>query len=154
MPLTPKMTKTTPTTPATDKGNILGIDVGERRIGVAIASIEARLPRVLETIDVQKQPPLERLQNLIIEHRVRAIVVGLPRNLDGNDTQQTKKVMAFIAELENKTTLPVFTTDEALSSQLAEAELKNAGKAYAKADIDATAAALILDDWLVGGVEP
>ena len=134
-----------PITPS--PASILALDVGEVRIGEAIASLVARLPRPLVTLDAQDNV-MDHLRQIIANEAVGALVVGLPRNLHGEDTAQTEYVRNFGHELE-QLGLPVSFQDEALTSQKAESELKARGKMYTKGDIDALAATFILEDFLI-----
>lgn len=125
--------------------SVLALDVGDKRIGVAIASLVARLPRPLTTLQTSNY--LQPLQQLINDEQVVTLVVGLPRNQEGRPTEQTQKVQAFASELK-KLGLPVDMQDESITSRQAEAELQARGRAYVKEDIDALAATYILEDWL------
>ncbi len=124
--------------------NILSIDVGERRVGVAIASVIARFPRPLTTLD-NTDAIWQDIADLVVKEDVETIVVGLPRNLSGDDTAQTEYARAFAAKIEN---VEIVFQDEALTSVKAEQELKAKGKPYGKGDIDALAATFILEDYL------
>lgn len=124
--------------------NILSLDVGERRVGVAIASLIAKLPRPLTTLD-NTDEIWAQINALTTEHDVETIVVGLPRNLSGDDTAQTQYVRSFAEKLADYT---LVFQDEALTSQKAEKELKTRGKPFEKGDIDALAATYILEDYL------
>lgn len=124
--------------------NILSLDVGERRVGVAIASLIARFPRPLTTLD-NTDDIWSEIMALATDHDVDTIVVGLPRNLSGDDTAQTQYVRAFSEKL---TAYKVHFQDEALTSHKAEQELNAKGKPYSKGDIDALAATYILEDYL------
>ena len=125
--------------------SILALDFGDRRIGVAIASLVARLPRPLMTLQTDDDY-MQSLTQIVKDEAVGALVVGLPRNLSGEDTAQTKLVREFAHQIE-KLGLPVHFQDEALTSQKAEAELKQRGP-YNKEDVDALAATYILEDFL------
>jgi putative Holliday junction resolvase len=127
--------------------NVLALDVGDRRIGVAIASNIARLAGPL-TVLANDETLWHELSRLLADEHIGMIVVGLPRSLSGEDTAQTKIVRAFVAQLKTKTGIPVTLQDEALTSRQAEAELRARGKKFAKGDIDALAAVYILDDYL------
>jgi putative Holliday junction resolvase len=127
--------------------NVLALDVGDRRIGVAIASNIARLAGPL-TVLANDETLWHELSRLLADEHIGMIVVGLPRSLSGEDTAQTKIVRAFVAQLKTKTDIPVTLQDEALTSRQAEAELRARGKKFAKGDIDALAAVYILDDYL------
>lgn len=126
---------------------ILALDVGSKRIGVAIANTMARIARPLTTIDAESDVD-QQLQQIVQIEAVAAFVVGLPRGLDGQETAQTASVRQFADRLQHFD-LPIHFQDEAVTSRKAEAELKGRGKPYAKADIDALAATYILDDFLV-----
>jgi putative holliday junction resolvase len=127
--------------------SILALDVGERRIGVAIASLAARLPRPLTTVE-RGPKTLHELQALADAEQAGMVIVGLPRNLSGNSTAQTVAVEDFAAELKHALGLPVHWQDEAVTSRQAEAELQKRGKPYTKGDIDALSATYILEDFL------
>lgn len=127
--------------------NYLALDIGERRIGVALARADSRLPAPLLTLPNDAQFAA-KLQQLIGEHEIGQLVVGLPRNLQGEPTAQTAYVEAFINDLQPPLELPIAWQDEALTSRKAEAELEQRGKPYPKEAIDALAATYILDDYL------
>lgn len=126
--------------------SILGVDAGEKRVGVAIANVIARLPRPYTTLPNDEQLLLS-LKKIAQDEDVGLIVLGLPRNLEGEETGQTAWVREF-AESLKAVELPIVFHDEALSSKAAEEELLARGKSYAKVDIDALAAAYILADYL------
>jgi putative Holliday junction resolvase len=122
----------------------LGIDYGSRRVGLATADSDAKIAAPLKAV-----APHE-LADAIKEHGpFEAVVVGLPRGLDGQDTPQTLAVQRFTDDVlwRRLHIEPVFQ-DEAGTSALAEDRLRESGKPYAKGDIDAAAAALILQDYL------
>ena len=128
-------------------GVILALDVGERRIGVAAASVAAGLASPLTTVEHNAEIYRE-LQALFGEHEAVAIVIGLPRGLDGQETAQTRVVEQFVAELKKAIDLPIYWQDEAVTSRKAKEELEARRKPYAKGDIDALAATYILEDFL------
>lgn len=132
--------------PATPR-SVLALDVGEQRVGVAVASLAARLPRPLVTLK-QGEDFLMKLNDIIKAENVEALVVGLPRGLDGQTTAQTRAVESFTNELREHCQLPVHFQDEAVTSKQAEAELEARRKPYARGDIDALAATYILEDFL------
>lgn len=125
--------------------SILGLDVGEVRVGVALANSVARLAGPYTTL-ANTDSIFEQIHDIIKRESVEQVVVGLPRNLSGEDTDQTRYCRAFGARLEPF--VPIAFQDEALTSHKAEAELKSRGKAYGKADIDSLAATYILEDFL------
>jgi putative transcription antitermination factor YqgF len=120
----------------------LGIDVGARRVGLALASAEAKQARPHSTI-----APADVAAFIDREGPFAAIVVGLPRSLDGTATAQTLAVQRWVDdELGDRANL--VWQDEFGTSSLAEEELQAAGKPYRREDIDARAAAVILQDYL------
>ncbi len=125
--------------------NIIALDVGERRVGIAVANRIARIASPLTTLE-NNDSFWNELQSIIDKESADLIVMGLPRNLSGDDTDQTRYVRDFARNL---TTVPVIFQDEALTSVKAEEELKKRGKAYAKGDIDALSATYILEDYLI-----
>lgn len=125
---------------------VLGLDVGERRIGVAFADTETRISVPLTTLDVDGQE-LDGLKNLVHERRIDTIVVGLPRNQQGEETAQSKLARGFAESLKSFD-IPIVFQDESLTSVLAEKHLGSTGKPFSKADVDMHAAAVILEDYL------
>ncbi len=132
--------------------SLLALDVGDRRIGVAVASLQARIASPLTTLQ-RGDSTFHDIQMLIDEHAALALVVGLPRGLDGQHTAQTVAVEEFKAELERVISIPVYWQDEALTSQKAEDELRDRRKPYRKDDIDALSATYILDDFMYDNPE-
>lgn len=131
---------------ARDEGQLLGLDVGEARIGLALASGVARLARPAGTLNRSKTI-VDDLKQLCRREGVTQLVIGLPRGLDGQETTQTTLVRAFASQLACQLGLPMAWQDEALTSKQAEAELAAKGKQYPKAAIDALAATYILEDY-------
>lgn len=127
--------------------NILALDVGSARVGVAIAHAIARLPSPLTTLK-NTDGIFEELRAIIAREHIGQVVVGLPRNLSGDDTAQTSIANAFAQRLGEITGLQIALQDEALTSVKAEDELHARGKTYTKEDIDALAAVYILEDYL------
>jgi putative Holliday junction resolvase len=130
--------------------SVIALDVGERRIGVARASLEARLAAPLATLDRQQEADVYSfILNLCAEQDASVIVVGLPRGLQGQETEQTKSVRIFASKLQKLAPqLTIVMQDEAGTSLQAEELLDQRGKHYTKADIDAEAACLILRDYM------
>ncbi|HUD07853.1 MAG TPA: Holliday junction resolvase RuvX [Candidatus Saccharimonadales bacterium] len=125
----------------------LALDIGKQRIGVAIAHSDSRLPQPLSVI-LNTETIFEQLSQLIEQHDAVGLVVGVPRGLNHQETDQTRYTLDFIDLLEKNFAIPVYKQDEAVTSKQAEAELSSRGKPYSKADIDALAATYILDDFL------
>jgi putative Holliday junction resolvase len=126
---------------------IIGLDVGSARIGVAIATHASHLPSPYGVI-LHDRSYLDNLLKLFIDQKTDTVVVGLPRSLNGQDTPQTKLVRQFAYRLKQTSHLPVHFQDEALTSQLAEQELRQRKIRYTKAMVDALAATYILSDFL------
>ena len=125
--------------------NLLALDVGTVRIGVAAADSTVPVAVPLMTIDVDGHE-LENVQNLIKERSVERVIVGYPRNQTGEATDQTAISEAFGRQV--AAFADVAYQDESLTSVMAEERLKATGKPYGKADIDAMAATIILQDYL------
>lgn len=132
----------------TNANSILALDIGTVRIGVAIADAVARLPRPLTTL-ANDESFIEQVLSIITSESVTVLVVGLPRSLDGDDTDQTRLVRSFVASWESEISLPISYQDEALSSARAKDELQSRGRPYQKAAVDALAATFILEDYLL-----
>jgi len=130
--------------------NILALDVGTRRVGIAMASAAARLPQPLATLQ-RDDSFFEKLKAVIESENIGQLVVGLPRSLTGDSTGQTEATQTFVAELKQQIDLPIQLQDEAVTSRQAENELQSRGRAYRREDIDALAATYILEDFLNEG---
>ena len=128
------------------KKTFLALDVGEKRIGVAIGDDAVRIAMPYETVEVDGSE-LERIARIVVDETVDTIVVGYPRNQSGEATAQTAYVENFAKQLADMAAHLEFQ-DESLTSVLAEQQLKSYGKPYSKGDIDARAAAIILQDYL------
>ncbi len=138
-----------PMAPGSNAHNFMALDVGMARIGVALATAEARLAHPHGALTVG-DGLLEEIQALCHTQHVGIIVVGLPRGLDGQETTQTVYCREFADQLIDRlgASVQVVLQDEALTSQKAIDELAAAKKQYAKGDIDALAATYILEDYL------
>ena len=133
---------------------VLGVDLGERRIGLAISDPSGTLARPLETLQVHGDrvaQVLDVVQRLSVEDDgLAAIVVGLPGRLDGTPNDQTPRVLAFVERLRARVTAPVVLQDERLTSVEAESRLALRDRDWRsrKKKLDAAAAAIILQDYL------
>lgn len=128
---------------------LLALDVGAKRIGVAVSDVQTKLPHPLTTVVTNEgEDTHAKLQKLAEEQGAIGLVIGLPRGLDGQETDQTRTVRAFAEELQAVVPLPYYWQDEAVTSRQAEEELKSRGKPYQKGDIDALSATYILEDFL------
>lgn len=138
---------------------VLGIDYGARRIGVAVSDATGLLARPLTTIDragltgdaAVVEAVSAAMADLAREDApIEAVVVGLPRRLDGSPNDQTPLVEAFARRLAARVAVPVVLQDERLSSREAESRLALREKDWRrrKARLDAASAAVILQDYL------
>ena len=127
---------------------LLGFDFGTKRIGVAVGQELTRTATALTTLNSPDGgPDWAGISRLIEEWQPAALVVGLPLNLDGSESESSRLARRFGNRLTGRYNLPVFTADERLSSTEAEAILAEQGR-FEKADIDKLAAQLILQSWL------
>jgi len=138
---------------------VVGLDIGERRIGIAVSDATGTLARPLGVlrptgleVDALDVVSTEIARLAAEEDGIGAIVVGLPRRLDGSPNEMTPRVEQFARRLGTKTALPITLQDERLSSREAESRLALTEKDWRsrKARLDAAAAAVILQDYLDG----
>ena len=126
--------------------NFLALDVGERRIGLAMADSQVKIAVPLGWLE-NSEKIIQEITELVLRHDIDVIVVGYPRNQSGEPTKQTEFVEDFVkqfADIELDTEI-VFQ-DESLTSVQAEQRLGN--KIKDKGEIDAEAASIILQDFL------
>ncbi|MFZ0198870.1 MAG: Holliday junction resolvase RuvX [Candidatus Sulfotelmatobacter sp.] len=132
-------------------GRVLGLDVGSRRIGLAVSDPLGITAQGLETLQRRnKRTDLAALQRVIHEYAVKEIVVGLPLRMSGAEGTQSDKMQLFAEELRKRFRLPVHLWDERLTSAeanrlLRETELSIEKRAKA---VDRMAAVLILQGWM------
>lgn len=127
--------------------NLLGVDYGSKRVGVALAAAGGQ-PQRLTTL-AGDSSLLEELGRLLSAHGIDTVVVGLPRNLDGEDTAQTAMVRVFGAQLRAAHPEVVLTwQDEALTSEIARDRLRQQKVTDVAAILDQEAAVIILEDYL------
>lgn len=134
---------------------VLGLDIGRRRIGLAISDPTGKLARPLSTLTVGDADGVDRVAREIVrlaaeEDGLSTIVVGVPSRLDGSPTDETTYVTQFIEALRSRTALPVLGEGERLTSREAECRLAARERNWRKrkARLDAAAAAIILQDFL------
>jgi putative Holliday junction resolvase len=106
---------------------ILGVDPGERRVGIAIADLETRFARPVEVIDRTVSDATQRIAELVEEHSVSRVVVGLPVGLSGREGPAVDAARAFITELRGTLSVEVVEFDERLTTVIAEQGLRSGG---------------------------
>jgi len=126
--------------------SLVCLDVGEKRIGVAVADSSVRIAVAFDTIEVDGNE-LKAIAEIVIREGADTIIVGYPRNQQGETTAQTNYVENFAKGLEDIADNIIFQ-DESLTSVIAEQRLVTMKKPYTKGDIDAQAAAIILEDYM------
>jgi putative Holliday junction resolvase len=128
---------------------LLGLDLGERRVGVAVSDDTGVIASPLRIIDLRRGS-LTDIADLASELRVDGIVVGLPRGMRGNEGFQAREVRSMAGELEAVVTVPVIFWDERLTTAIADRVLEAAGRsARERRDRrDAIAATVMLQSYL------
>jgi putative holliday junction resolvase len=132
-------------------GRVLGLDVGSRRIGLAISDPLGITAQGLETLQRQnKRKDLTALEQTVRDYQVREIVVGLPLRMSGEEGVQSEKMQAFAEELRKRFKLPVHLWDERLTSAEANRLLRGTDLSIEKRAkaVDRMAAVLILQGWM------
>ena len=128
--------------------HILALDIGSARIGLALANSLNYLAKPLTTI-LNDDNFESQLNQIILDNEVNILVVGWPRNLAGEKTKQSDYVQNFVQNKLEKFNLPIFYQDETLTTVKSQELLDSSNKNYQKLDIDAYAAAMILEDYLI-----
>ncbi|MBC7824215.1 MAG: Holliday junction resolvase RuvX [Candidatus Parcubacteria bacterium] len=129
----------------------LGLDVGQKRIGVAGCDGTGLIATGLTTIERKSfQQVIDELQVMIHDRQVQILIIGLPYNMDGSLGFQAKQVQKFARAISRALSLPVEYVDERLTSYQAEQLLhaENISPSRNKGLIDRKAASLILQQWL------
>lgn len=129
----------------------LGLDVGTKRIGVAMSDPLLITAQPLEMVHrVPEEKALQKIADICSQNEVLGVVVGLPKNMNGSIGSQAEDCQDFANKIKDITGLPVFFEDERLTSKQAEQALALQGKKYTKNKslVDITSAALILQQFL------
>ena len=127
------------------KKNILALDVGDRRVGVALADSQIKIAVPYGYLE-RSDKIIQQITELMLDHDIDTLVIGYPRNQSGEATKQTESVEQFAKELsEIEIDADLVFQDESLSSVEAERRL---GRVKDKGEIDAEAASIILQDYL------
>ncbi len=128
----------------------LGIDLGSKRVGLALSDKMSMIASPFKTLTFKnEQDLLDQLRLIIVDFKVKTIVLGLPLNMSGEDSAQTKKVREFKSVL-SIFNLPIKLEDERLSSVSAKNSLvmQDIKTGHNKSEIDKRAAAIILQQFL------
>ena len=162
---TGSVTKASPAKIGPKPGTILAIDYGRSRIGLAIADSEARLPQPAGTLDrINRNEDMRRLREIVREHNVKQVVVGLPLRLDGTQSEMAEEASRFAQRVRKQLGVPVEMIDVRLTSWEAERLMEEIGgkvlhkespvtgkkirKEQGKLTVDSVAAAVILKEYL------
>jgi putative Holliday junction resolvase len=132
-------------------GRILALDVGERRIGVAVSDETGTLARPLTTITrASKREDFECIARLVIEQGAERIIAGYPRSLSGDEGSQAQRVRRYIKALAATLPVPIELWDERYTTVEATERLNDANRRRPRdrGQLDAAAAAIILQDYL------
>jgi len=148
-----------------ERRSILAVDYGRARIGLALADAQTRMAQPLSTMErINRNEDMRRLRELVREHGVKQIVVGLPLRLDGTRGEMAEEAGRFAQRVRKQIGVPVEMVDERLSSWEAERLLeevqgrfihdeklkgsKKSKNVQAKMSVDAVAAAVMLKEYL------
>jgi len=129
----------------------LGIDFGEKRIGVAVSDPLGWTAQGVTVLDRSTlEEDLARIRKIVVEKDVQRIVVGLPLNMDGSEGPKAREVRTFVAQLLDRIGVPVETIDERLSTVAAERAMLAADltRKRRRGRIDRIAAQILLQTWL------
>lgn len=134
-----------------DKGRILSLDLGQKRIGVAVCDELQMTARGTEVITrTSREKLFQKIEELVAEFDAVALVIGLPLNFDGSESKGAIEARKIAAELAQTLSIPVHLQDERLTSHAAEENLREQGYDWReiKKLVDKEAAAIILRDFL------
>ena len=133
------------------KGRVMAIDLGEKRIGIAISDPLRMVAKGHSVIKRKsRREDFARYQQLVVEQKITLVVMGLPVPLSGVEGAKAAWVRDYTAELQTHLTVPIVLWDEALTTKRAEESLRAQGRKLKKIKqrVDAVAAAFILQDYL------
>ena len=128
----------------------LGIDFGEKRVGLALSDRSNLIASPYKTLQyISENDLISEIKKIVIDKEIKVFVIGLPLNMKGEDSDQTKKVRRF-KNLLSILELPIIYEDERFSSIIAKNSLvlQNVKTGHNKSEIDRTAAAIILQQYL------
>lgn len=134
-----------------NKGKVLGIDYGHVRVGIAVSDVERTIAFGRMTLENKsKKYLIEKINDICSDDNIKEIVIGLPLNMDGSETKQTKHVKKFGNLLKSSLNIPVKYHDERLTSLESDGILNALGYGgrEKRKDKDKIAASLILQNYL------
>ena len=131
-------------------GRVLGVDVGSARVGLASSDETRTVASPLRTLQRRSPDMWAQLADAMQEREARMAVVGLPRRLDGSESDAARDARGFAAELRRRTGAQVHLWDERFTTALAERSLITGGmrRERRRRTVDAVAASLMLQSWL------
>lgn len=128
---------------------IMALDVGDSKIGIAVADCEVRIAVPMQVIDKRAGDVFDAICNIIKSQSIKTLIVGFPKKLDGEIGEQAEKVISFVEELKQKISVEVILWDERLTTVEAHKRLKGLyRRSKIRQIIDASAAMLILQSYL------
>ncbi len=131
---------------------VLALDIGERRVGVAVSDPSGRVATPATIVDTRDLRDAAVLQRLIQDYEPELLLVGLPLSLDGTEGPQARRVRAEASALSERAGLPVQFADERLTTSQAARVMQEVGMSERdrRGKLDAVAASLFLQAWLDG----
>jgi putative Holliday junction resolvase len=135
----------------TDMGRMLALDIGDKRIGVAVSDETGTLARPLMAITrTSQRQDFERIARLVAEQSAERVVAGYPRSLSGGEGPQAQRVRRYVEALAATLPVPVELWDERYTTVEASERLRNSGRrrSHDRGQLDAAAAAILLQDYV------
>lgn len=129
----------------------LGIDLGEKRVGLAVSDPTLLIAQPLKTLQFTKIPKLiQELREIIDEYHISKIIVGLPLTMKGTYSQKTRQVMEIVEKMRVEISVPIVTYDERLTTVQAHQTMQQMGKKPSRErdKVDQLAAMMILQNYL------
>ncbi|MBA7683127.1 putative pre-16S rRNA nuclease [subsurface metagenome] len=132
---------------------VLSLDLGDKSIGLAVSDLSQTIAQGIGQMrwsNSTLNESIDQIRKLLSQHKVKKIVVGLPKNMKGEEGWQAKKVRSFVRDLSARINIPIILFDERLSTAAAERVLKEAKVSFSKRKKvrDKLAATVILQNYL------
>ncbi len=134
------------------KGRLLSLDLGSKRVGVAVSDELRVTVRALQPLDRRSwKDLLHRVRELVHQHQVKALIIGLPLRLDGSEGEAARQAEQTAGKFRRSISVPVYLQNESLTTFEAELHLKSSGSKLNEIArrADSEAAAIILRDFIV-----